>query len=312
MKSKICKQIIKLLFLLIPIISASSLASCSFFITNTQWLKPTNSNIGSNNNNQAINYASAKVLKQQYENALINIQNNWTNNFQTNIPKWNNFNPDLKLQLQYELEQWNNINQSNDSKYLATLYPLLWSLNNALITLDWYFINYLIVEFIVSLKANQFSFLPILSTSTSYISLLSKLNWTEILLNPKWLIFKHDFKAFLQNQNISITLWNDNLKSYSGSWIYKPNQEWILNQTYCNIQVVNLGFISFNWLMMNEEVPTCFSENNKTNLQVNNWNYFNDQSTSKNDLQKIISNYESEQNLYYSTIKHLVFKININ
>lgn len=312
MKSKICKQIIKLLFLLIPIISASSLASCSFFITNTQWSKRTNSNIGSNNNNQVINYASTKVLKQQYENALINIQNNWINNFQTNIPKWNNFNPDLKLQLQYELEQWNNINQSNDAKYLATLYPLLWSLNNALITLDWYFINYLIVEFIASLKPNQFSFLPILSTSTSYISLLSKLNWTEILLNPKWLIFKHDFKEFLQNQNISITLWNDNLKSYCGSWIYKPNQEWILNQTYCNIQVVNLGFISFNWLMMNEEVPTCFSEDNKTNLQVNNWNYFNDQSTSKNDLQKIINNYESEQNLYYSTIKYLVFKININ
>ena len=138
------------------------------------------------------------------------------------------------------------------------------------------------------------------------------MNWTEILLNPKWLIFKHDFKAFLQNQNISITLWNDNLKSYCGSWIYKPNQEWVLNQTYCNIQIVNLGFISFNWLMMNEEVPTCFSENNKTNLQVNNWNYFNDQSTSKNDLQKIINNYESEQNLYYSTIKYLVFKVNIN
>ena len=311
MKSKLKIIVCKFLFLIISCSSIISVISCSFFSANTQWLKSNNSNNANNTNSTDINYSSTIALKRQYETDLINIQTNWINNFQSNNPKWNNFNTNLSNQLNYELQQWNIINKTNNAKYLATLYPLLWSLNNALITLDWYFINYLLIAFISNLKVSQFSFLPTVSSSTSYINLLSKLNWIKILINPNWLIFKHDFKQFLLKQNISIQTWNDDLKAYCGSWMHNVNQEWTLSKTYRNIQIINLGFVSFNWLMMNEEVPSCFSQNNKTNLQVNNWNYFNNannnSSLNTSNLKKQIAYYKQVQNEYDNSIKHLIF-----
>ncbi|MBQ5543614.1 MAG: hypothetical protein IIT97_01590, partial [Mycoplasmataceae bacterium] len=143
----------------------------------------------------------------------------------------------------------------------------------------------------------------------SYISLLSKLDWTEILLNPKWLIFKHDFKKFLMNKNLSINTWNDDLEVFCGSF---TNNSWNLSSTYSNISIVNLGFVSFNWYMMNEQIPSCFSSSNKNlNLNINNWNYFNDTQNnlnlSQSNLKKQITYYEQIQKFYDCTIKHLRF-----
>ncbi|MBQ5492586.1 MAG: hypothetical protein IIT78_01765 [Mycoplasmataceae bacterium] len=308
---KVIKRVCKFLFLCISCLSLISVISCSFFSLNTQWLKSKQSNqsLGSN---QDINYASYSSLINQYNQDLISIKTNWVNNFQIQNPKWNNFNTNLLTQLTYEQSQWQSINKNNIAKYLATLYPLLWSLNNALINLDWYFINAYLVGFINSLNNSslqEFSFLPSLSTSTSYISSLSKLDWTEILLNPKWLIFKHDFKKFLIKQNLSINTWNDDLEVFCGSW---ANDSWALSSTYSNISIVNLGFVSFNWYMMNEQIPSCFSSSNKNlNLNVNNWSYFNDtqnnQNLSQSNLKKQITYYEQIQTFYDCTIKHLSF-----
>ena len=310
MKNKSKIILCKFLLLLTSSFSVMSVISCSFFSNNTQWLKSTNSN-NTKNSNSTINYASVVALKEQYETDLINIQNNWTNNFQINNPKWNNFNTNLNIQQNYELDQWNKINQNNNAKYLATLYPLLWTLNNALITLDWYFINYYLILFLTSSNFSKFSFLPKISETTSYLNLLSKLDWAEILLNPNWLIFKHDFKKFLLTQNLSIATWNDNLKAYCGSWVHNINQQWNLSTTYTNIKILDLGCVSFNWLMMNEKVPSCFSQNNKTNLQINNWNYFNNTnnnaSVSMSNLNKEIAYYQQVQNEYDNSIKYLIF-----
>lgn len=284
-----------------------SVISCTFFSVNQN----AQSNNSNNNNSpisstNSINYASISSLENLYNSSLNSIESAYSSNFQNSLSnqttKWVDYNINPYIQLNNEWTNWITINKSNNANYLATLYPQLWSLNNAIAQNIFYWVNWQLLSFLNYLKINNITlkYLPHPNENISYLQVLQNANLS--LLDYSDLSIH--LKDYLSTQKITYTTWNEYLESYKGDWT-PLNSLSITNSTF-NYSLFKNGCIAFNVVMMSTQVPSSL-----TTAKVNYWNYFNNNTFAKQDLQDTISQYQTNINLYNSVIYHLIIKLKI-